>query len=710
MRLARRTALCAAIVCVFAAPTAAQQVGGVAFEDRDGDGIRGVGEPALAGVPVVLYGQTDAGGAVDLATTSAADGSYSFAAVDGCYLLQLADPPGWRSAPTRSDGVAAGTPGYVAPVGLPRRSKLDHAVDHLRAGDLRFAALGDSIAWNFNVCGYPESFWYSKQVRDRLRCVAPGATVNLDQAAIKGEHTDDLLVDEGAELNNVFRILEAAPRLVTISMIGNDLLNVDPGPSPSAAQIDRAVAEVLDARANLQEVLSTLVSELPQTDVALNSLYDNEAWNCYAGGPGAFHRNWLPIVNRILRDLAWGQRRRVAINEVAAEFAHEDQASDCTGFDGLICRDFFQFDTIHPTNPGFSVVREKVWEAAGGVLLGPRDPLGRGSVTDADYGFVRHVRRLLPTTWQATGDATAIDGAAALSDDDGDAAAHIATGVADGEFRVAGFPDWYDEIRIVRVLAGVRYRTDGTPVDDFFRIEASLDDQFRPPPGHHYTPTSWNFYTPIVGGGGPNAPAENPDYPAARLLAVPGVAAWREVSATLGKDPLLPPGASDYEWPAVSHDDLATATLRVAAAPVAGTAGNESWEIELESAWLDLYGWEATRPAEVSGLLVTPLAGGDLRLTFDALDGAERYNVYFGTLAAARAGAYDHGGALAAPALCAATTEAAGDGRLAVVVPAAVQPALDAYALVTAHVDDVESPSGHDSAGKEFDRSQSTCR
>ena len=38
--------------------------------------------------------------------------------------------------------------------------------------------------------------------------------------------------------------------------------------------------------------------------------------------------------------------------------------------------------------------------------------------------------------------------------------------------------------------------------------EASTTGQFRPPPGYDYTTTNWNFYTPIVGGGGPNAPAE----------------------------------------------------------------------------------------------------------------------------------------------------------------------------------------------------------
>jgi hypothetical protein len=49
-------------------------------------------------------------------------------------------------------------------------------------------------------------------------------------------------------------------------------------------------------------------------------------------------------------------------------------------------------------------------------------------------------------------------------------------------------------------------------------------------------------------------------------------------------------------------------------------------------------------------------------------------------------------------------------GRLSITVPPGTVPSLDTYLLVTAHVDDVESPSGFRSDGTEIDRSQSTCR
>jgi len=700
-----------------AAPSFAQSVSGQAFEDRDGNGIQDVGEPAIAGVEVRLAGRPDAGGAVDTTLPTGLDGSFAFSPGSGCYLLMPADPDGWRLSPGRFDGFPSSTPGYTYPVGQPRFHKMDHGIPNLMSGAFRITAMGDSIARNFNVCSFPPAFWYTTQVRSRMACAVPTATFSLDQAAVLGEHVDDLLVDDTANLNNVFRVLEAQPQLITLSMIGNDLLDVDPGSDPTQAEINKAVAEILDSRQNLQEALSVMTSQVPGADVVLNSLYDNEAYNCSTGSPGLFHRTWLPIVNRILRDLAWGQARRASVTEAAAEFAHEDLSGACTGFENKICRDLFGLDNIHPNSDGYTIMREKLWEAAGGVNLGPKDALGRTSIGNADYGFLRKVRRLLPTRWEALDGASATDPEAATSDQDGGAPAQIALGAGSEEFRLSGFPDWFDEIQIVRVIAGVRYRTTGTVTDDFYRMEASVTGQFRPPPGFDYTPTDWNFYTPIVGGGGPSQPAEGPDYPNARLLALPNVTDYREASATLTRNPVLPEGADDYQWPPITHPDLTTTAIRLAAAPVAATPGNDGYQVELDAAWLDLYGWEKPRPPEVPGtggggtpLVVDLLPDGSLRVTFDEVPGAQRYNLYFGRLSTLPTGAYDHGSDAPAGPLCAAATEIAGPGRLSITVPPGSQPGVDAYLLVTAHVDDVESPAGFRSDGTEIDRSQSTCR
>jgi hypothetical protein len=685
-------------------PAAAQDVSGVLFDDRDADGVHDAGEPALVGVDVRLFGTADAGGGVDQTVVSGADGRYFFLPGNGCYVVSPIDPPGWRMSGPRSDRYPEGYPGYLLPVGQPRFDKLDRAIDNLQSGIFRQSALGDSIAANFNLfCGGID-FWYNQQLQSRLGCVS-GVSVSLDEAAVLGETTDDLLLDE-PDLNNVFRMIDVQPDLITLSMIGNDLLDVDPGDGGTQQDTNKAVAEVLDARQNLQEVLSAFVSEIPEADIVLNTLYDNEAHDC---SPTNFHATWVPIVGRILRDLAWGQQRRVSINEVAAEFAQLDQGGQCTGFQDMICT--FFLDLIHPRqNGGYPIVAEKLWESAGGVTLGATDVLGRTSFGDVDYGYLRRVRRLLPTTWEARDGAGVTDPAAALSDQDDGAAAEITLGNGTEEFRVSGFPDWYDEIEIARAIVGVRYRTRGVAVDDLYRMEASVTGQFRPPPGFAYTPTDWNFFTPIVGAGGPLQPAENPDYPGARTLVVPNVPAFREVSAMLTKNPTLPGGASDYEWPAVTHDELATTAVRVAAAPDPGAAGDDAYRVELDHAWLDLYGWEKARPPEVEHLRGGRFTDGTLEVTFDALAPAQRYNLYSGRLSGLAGGDYDHGASAPGGPLCDSPTQAAGDGRLAIRVDPAQLPVESLYLLVTAHVDDVESPAGHATGGVEIDRSESICR
>jgi hypothetical protein len=696
------------LVTAYVSTAEAQTVSGSLFEDRDADGIHDAGEPPLEGLAVRLFGTTDSGSSVDETVVTGADGAFAFTPGPGCYLLAPQEPPGLRLVEPRSDGVPETEPGYLFPVGLPRPSKLDQAVANLEAGSFRYSALGDSIAANFNLLCGGSSFFYSQQLRSRLVCVAPSADIApIDAAAQLGEHTDDLLVDESENLNNVFRVVEAQPQLVTLSIIGNDLLDVDPGDGATQEQINAAVAEVLDARSNLQEVLSGFVSEIPDADVVLNTLYDNEAYAC---APSGFHSSWIPIVNRILREVAWGQSRRVGIAEVAAEFAKLDQTGGCTGFEDRICLTLF--DRIHPTGAGYEIIAEKLWESSGGVRLGPQDALARDSFEGADFGYLRRVRRLFPSRWEVRGGAVVGTPEAALDGDDGGLAASIRLGNGDEELRLSGFPDWFDELRVSRAVVGVRYRTTGpgTPVDDLYRMEASLDGGFRPAPGHAYTPTDWNFFTPIVGAGGPSQPPEGPDYPDAETLVVPEVAQYREVSATLGKNPVLEPGAPEYAWPAPTHADLATTVVRVVSAPEPGAMGDDDYLVELDAAWIDLYGWETERPAEIVGLRVDRATDGALELSFEALAGADRYNVYRGRIGSLPSSGYDHGAAAPGEPLCDTSVQDAGGGRLVTSVAAAQQAAESVYFLVTAHVGDVETPAGFASGGVEIDRSQAVCR
>lgn len=708
----RRSAALPAVVLVtivvFPSAALPQEVSGWVFDDRDGDGVQDSGEPPLEGLSIGIFGRTSSSTPVDVADLTAPDGSWSFTPGDGCYIIDFEEPQGWRLAPPRHDRFPSSTPGYLHPIGVPRFGVLAQGVGRLRAGgSYRYAAMGDSIAWNFNVCGYPESFWYSRRVSERLDCAAPAASVLLDAAAVKGEHTDDLLVDDTNDNNNVFRIIETQPALVTLSMIGNDLLDVDVTGTPTQAQVNTAVEEILDSRRNLQEALSSMVSWVPGADIAVNTLYDNLAYNCPSTPTSPFHRAWVPIIGRILRDVAWGQARRAGVVEVAADFRMQSLDGSCTGFSSQICRDIFGFDRIHPNNNGYTLIREKLWEAVGGATLGAGDARQRSSITGIGLGLLRRVRRIEPTVWSLSGGASAIAPEAALDLDDGGAVASITLGAGAEELRLEGFPDHYDEIEIVKVVASVRYRTTGAVADDGYRMEASVTGQFEPPPGHDFSPTSWSFATPIVGGGGPNQPAANPDYPTASLLVRPNVASYREVSATVMKDPVVSPGGDDYEWPPVTRQELSTAAIRVVSVPLAGMPGNDGYTIELDGAWLDLYGWEKPRPPEVTNVEARLGGTGEITITFDEVAGAQRYNVYAGSLPID--GLYDHGAGAPAGPHCDATTIDAGLGRRSVDLAPAAQPPGSAFILVTAHVDDVESPAGFDSTGAEIDRSASIC-
>ena len=86
-------------------------------------------------------------------------------------------------------------------------------------------------------------------------------------------------------------------------------------------------------------------------------------------------------------------------------------------FEGKICRNFL--DNIHPTNPGYEIVREKLWESAGGVNLGPKDAALPTSISGADYGYLRRVRRLFPRVWETRNGASVLNPESATSEPDG---------------------------------------------------------------------------------------------------------------------------------------------------------------------------------------------------------------------------------------------------------------------------------------------------
>ena len=522
-----------------AASASAQNVGGVVFEDLNRNGVQDFGEPALANVPVTLFGSD---GTIDSTVTTAADGSYSFSVASGLDLVldvQPGDP--WRESFQDLGGDPDPIPDW--PQGRRRPGAGNFLVSNLRVATQAIpflhVGLGDSIGFGFNLCDSPNGQNdYVTPLTKRLDAAAVHAI--LSKLAVPGYETKDLLI--ASQSGSVFDAINAGANLVSISIGGNDFLNDDGNTVATAANI-------VAARQNLQEILSTLETGLPSADVVLNTVYDNK------GGSNAFHNLWAPIWDETLRDAAWGQMQRVEIAEIWPDYDHLDPVSSVHyGEKNLICS-FFGLDGIHPKKIGYQLHEQKVWQGIGGVT-------SAATMETRNFGFVQRIETRYPTQWSDLYGGTSND-ADALSQDD--VGAIIPGG--NQELRLSGF-DATPRGILEQVVVRVRYRTSAPPGDDYYRFEASVDGTFAPPGQDSQT---WNTIVPIVGGAGNGCP----------VLAFPDQPNWREVSALVTK------GSPIDGRPTLTWQDLANLTIRIQGTAV-GTPDN--FDVEWDVASIDLYG------------------------------------------------------------------------------------------------------------------------
>lgn len=544
---ARIVVLCALLLAALSAATVhGASIGGQLFEDRDRDGAFDAGEPALANFRVQLVGLE---GTVFQQTRSAADGTFEFNGLaDGQYLLSVRPRGPFRASlpdpgadPPPIPDFPFGRPRYGASPDLAQR--LSGAASFLHVG------LGDSIGFGFNACGslLGEDGYFEPTSARLGGTTAP--TLFGDKQSIPGHETSDLL-DPGTSGdfpftdNDVFYAVDEGSDLVSISIGGNDFLGAEDGGDPAVA------AALVTARRNLQEILSSLASELPGAVLEINTVYDNEE------GDDAFHNVWVPIWDQVVRELAWAQERPVQLAEIYPEYAH-DEGGVLLGEPGLICNDLFGLDGIHPTGSGYDVHEEKLWQSLGGVTLAGSDRL------DVELGFARVRRQLRPRQFEEVAGDT-IDPELALETDD--QGALIPSDNA--EFRVKTFLTITPGLDLSQALLKVRYRTTGAPIDDYYRIEASLDGTFSPPGS---TPSDWNTILPVVGSSGNDG---------VDVLAFPDQPDFRVVAAPLyAGSPTSNDGT--LEW-----IDLQTLSVRVVTTAV-GAA--DPFDVELDSAWVEIF-------------------------------------------------------------------------------------------------------------------------
>lgn len=630
LRMPRHPSFVIPLLLALASPAVAQEVRGFVFHDLDLDGVADPGEPGLDGVVVTAWGQ---GAETSLPSAS---GAFAIPMGPGCRAIHVESPGAqWR----RSFPDQSRCPTGPGPVGSRRYGAPEHLRANLADPSFTYVSLGDSIAAGVSVCFFDDTN-YVEDVANELGCVA-GRAVADDNRAVGGWHSEDLLTaNDGGRPNPQYvpNVIAANPDLVTISIGGNDFLNTEPGAAgqdyPFApADLAASLQELVHTRRTVQEILSSLTSELPLADIEINTVYDNLADACDTTD---FHAASVTLWNQMLRNLAWGQVRPASIAEVQWEFAHQDVLrASCCGEEDMIC----VFDGIHPNETGAPILEHAVLESLGRVQVD-----AAAGAAGVDVGWVERVAELHPTravvlsgTVAGPDDALALDGAPAT------------IGPGDASIELSGFA-LPAGLAADKVVVGLRYRTTAAFTDDRHFADASFVD-FRAPA---WTFEGWDTSTPLVGGSGTRG-----NIGALSVVnAVRDAPNWRDVSATVTLN------ATDdgrvtgwFEWPAPTAADIANLKVRVRTEAVNGP---DAAALELDGAWAWVYGRRVGgAPGEVSGrAAATPLtvakAPGGYAIRWGAEPQSATYRVHRGLV-----GSWD--GAVADPGLgvggCSTTTD-----------------------------------------------------
>ena len=150
-------------------------LGDFVWDDTNGNGIQDAGEPGIGGLTVTLSGTKGDGTPVNLSTTTAADGSYSFTNLTpGTYTVTFTKPNGTVFTPKdgttdTKDSDANTTTGATSSITL-QSGENNTTVD---AGIIRSASLGDYVWDDKNANG----------VQDAGETPISGVTVMLQDAA-----------------------------------------------------------------------------------------------------------------------------------------------------------------------------------------------------------------------------------------------------------------------------------------------------------------------------------------------------------------------------------------------------------------------------------------------------------------------------------------------------------------------------------------------
>src|SRR5581483_2106741 len=203
------------------------------------------------------------------------------------------------------------------------------------SNDTRYMAIGDSLAAGYGAIPTTQGYaylLYQGAIFDNV------TNTLFSDSAVPGATSGDVLAYQVPQAGNLFR-----PDVITISVGGNDLLQILNGADPTAV--------LTQFQSNLQQILGGLRQGLPLARIYINNLYDIP--EITANIPGA--RQVILQFNAIVAGVAqaWG----AGVADVFSAFDGQ------TGL-LLVARNGASQFEVHPTNAGYRVMARAFQAAA----------------------------------------------------------------------------------------------------------------------------------------------------------------------------------------------------------------------------------------------------------------------------------------------------------------------------------------------------------
>lgn len=191
---------------------------------------------------------------------------------------------------------------------------------------IKYMALGDSLAAGYKAMPATNGYVY---LLYRSGAIAPLSQLLFADAAVPGVTSDQVLMYQVPQALDAYK-----PDVITISVGGNDLLEIMQGANPSTV--------LTNFQVNLTNILQNLRTGLPNTKIYISNLYTIPQI------PGA--DQIVPVFNQIVAQVA--AAFGVPVADVYTAFLGHPEFL-------LINRPGSAPDEVHPTNAGYRAMAQQ---------------------------------------------------------------------------------------------------------------------------------------------------------------------------------------------------------------------------------------------------------------------------------------------------------------------------------------------------------------